>query len=91
VSAEADAVAGIPTGQTENIRPAVAAMRRAIQNRPPEVGVSADTCGLLAPSRELFLWAKIVLNEKYTKASPFFQGFSVRLGAAPPKERNYHV
>ena len=45
VGAEADTVAGIPTGLTENIRTAVAAMRRAIQNRtPPTVGeVSTDT------------------------------------------------
>ena len=38
MGAEADTVAGIPTGQTENIRPAVAAMRRAIHNRSSPVG-----------------------------------------------------
>ena len=43
VGAEADAVAGIPTGSAENIRPAVAAMRRAIQIRKfPGRGIFGD-------------------------------------------------
>ena len=48
MGAEADAMAGHLTGLTENIRQAVAEMRRAIQNRVP-MGAE-DTRSFVAPS-----------------------------------------
>ena len=52
MGAEADALAGHLTGLTENIRRAVAEMRRAIQSRAP-VG-SEDTRSFVAPAAGAF-------------------------------------
>ena len=52
MGAEADALAGHLTGLTENIRQAVAEMRRAIHTRAPEG--SEDTRSFVAPAAGAF-------------------------------------
>ena len=79
MGAEADTVAGIPTGQTENIRPVVAAMRRAIHNRAPPISgeVSTDTRSVGSLQGGFFCDFKAVLNEKIYMIPPttFAKGF----------------